>query len=146
MKKPAFIFLKSRQENYTVAINSDDIKAVIIRKKTAYVHTTNHTLTVDVDDAQLDGLEKSIRSRYHIVHLSDVITLEKTRDAYTAILKIVYGSETTYIWPNGLSTVTVRDDVVRLGVFSFNTLVEAKLKEVPSIGTVTEMFSLLNIH
>jgi len=147
MKKPVFIILESAQSEYTVAVNSSDLKRVVTRPNCMEVFSSQHDLELeDITAEEQSKFEKSVRSRYNIVRVGEEISLETTKDAYTAILCLESSSQKTFIWPNALSTLTVSGDKVTVGIFGVDKLVEHTLSHSASVQQVTEMFKLLNIH
>lgn len=111
------------------------------------VFSSQHDLELgDVTAEEQSKFEKSVRSRYNIVRVGEEISLETTKDAYTAILCLESSSQKTFIWPNALSTLTVSGDKVTVGIFGVDKLVEHTLSHSASVQQVTEMFKLLNIH
>ena len=147
MKKPAFIILESAQSEYTVAVNSSDLKRVVTSPNCMEVFSSQHDLELeDITAEEQSKFEKSIRSRYNIVRVGEQIALETTKDAYTAILCIESSSQKTFIWPNALSTLTASGDKLTVGIFGVDQPIEHKLSHPATVQRVTEMFKLLNIH
>jgi len=147
-KKPIFILLKSSKEDYTVAVNVDDLKRLVIHKKGKMVidvHSSFHSLTLPVTQDEINGLERSVAKRYNLVTLGSVISLKETRDAYNAILKVSTEATSTYIWPRGISMMLVSNDEVSIDIFGQEEALTHKLSAVPSTSDVVKAFELLNI-
>jgi hypothetical protein len=148
-QKPIFILLKSSQEDYTAAINIDDLKRLVIHKKgkmVVDVYSSNHSLTLPITQDGISDLEHSITKRYSLVTLDGGISLKETRDAYNAILKVSTETTSTYIWPRGISTVLVSNNEVAINIFGQEEALDHKLSTVPSTSDVIKAFKLLNIR
>ena len=147
-KKPIFILLKSSQEDYTAAINIDDLKRLVIHKKgkmVVDVYSSNHSLTLPITQDGIIDLEHSITKRYSLVTLDGGISLKETRDAYNAILKVSTDTTSTYVWPRGISMMLVSNAEVSIDIFGQEEALTHKLSAVPSTSDVSKAFQLLNI-
>ena len=148
-KKPIFILLKSSQEDYTAAINIDDLKRLVIHKKgkmVVDVYSSNHSLTLPITQDGINDLERSINKRYSLVTLDVGISLKETRDAYNAILKVSTEATSTYIWPRGISVMSVSNNDVAINIFGQEEAIDHKLSTVPSTSDVSKAFEILNIR
>lgn len=148
-KKPVFVLLKSSQEDYTAAINIDDLKRLVVHKKgkmVVDVESSFHSLTLPITQDEIEDLEHSITKRYSLVTLETGISLKENRDAYSAILKMSTDTTSTYIWPRGISLMQVSNTEVSVNIFGQEEAVSHKLASVPTAGDVAKAFELLNIH
>jgi hypothetical protein len=148
-KKPVFVLLKSSQEDYSAAINIDDLKRLVVHKKgkmVVDVYSSNHSLTLPITQDEIEDLEHSINKRYSLVTLENGISLKENRDAYNAILKVSTETTSTYIWPRGISVMLVSNTEVSVNIFGQEEAVSHKLASVPATGDVVKAFELLNIH
>lgn len=148
-KKPVFVLLKSSQEDYTAAINIDDLKRLVVHKKgkmVVDVYSSNHSLTLPITQDEIEDLEHSINKRYSLVTLETGISLKENRDAYSSVLKMSTETTSTYIWPRGISVMLVSNTEVSVNIFGQEEAVSHKLASVPATGDVVKAFELLNIH
>ena len=130
----------------SVAINIDDLKFVTFNKKTQEltVASSSHSVTLDDSGEDISSLERSINKRYHLVTISDKISQETTRDAYSTVLKIVSKDTDTYVWPRGLTTLSVSGPKVTIGIHSLDPKT-VELSRAPELQNVIDTFKLLNI-
>ena len=147
-KKPVFVLLKSSQEDYTAAINIDDLKRLVIHKKgkmVVDVYSSNHSLTLPITQDEIEYLERSIAKRYSMVTLDTGISLKENQDAYNAILKVSTDTTSAYVWPRGISVMLVSNTDVSINIFGQEEALTYRLSTVPSASEVSKAFELLNI-
>ncbi len=148
-KKPVFVLLKSSQEDYTAAINIDDLKRLVVHKKgkmVVDVFTSNHSLTLPITQDEINDLERSITKRYSLVTLEAGISLKENQDAYNTVLKASTDTTSTYVWPRGISVMLVSNTDVSINIFGQEEALTHKLSSVPSTSDVSKAFELLNIR
>ncbi len=144
--KPTFVTLRDRRD-YGVAINTDDLKTVVINAKqtSMTVETSNHELPVNVTPSIIAKLMGEIRKRYHIVTLADTIKVERATDAKAAIVIVQEDKEQRLIWPRALNTFKVIDGKLELAIHGMETKLVHNLSAAPSVQVVTDTFALLGL-
>lgn len=139
---------KRSRDKYVVAINVDDLKQVIVHKKgkqVVDVNLSNHELTLDLNEAQVQRFELELSNRYHLVTIGTSILVRKNNNAYSAILKLDTEDKTVYVWPRGLSMIGVIDNNVSITIYGQEDDMDIVLEETPSATDVANVFGLLNV-
>lgn len=147
-RKPMFVTFKRSRDKYVAAINVDDLKQVTVHKQgkqVVDVKVSNHELTLDINEAQVQRFERELSSRYHIITLEQSIDVRKANSAYNAILKLDTADKAIYIWPRGLSMIRVADNEVFVTVHGQEDDITITLEATPSATEVAEVFGLLNM-
>lgn len=143
-----FVTFKRSHDKYVAAINVDDLKQATVHKKgkqVVDVKVSNHELTLDVNEAQVQRFERELSNRYHVVTLGTSIDVRKNTNAYNAILKLDTDDKAIYIWPRGLSMIRVADNEVFITAHGQDDDIVATLEETPTATEVAEVFGLLHI-
>lgn len=147
-KKPVFVTFKRSQDKYMAAINVDDLKCATVykgNKQVVDVTVSNHELTLDTTEAQVQRFERELSARYHIIMVGQSISTRKNNVAYNAVLKLDTADKVTYIWPRGLSMIRVADNELAVTVHGQEDAIVVQLDETPSATDVAEVFGLLNL-
>ena len=108
------------------------------------VASSNHSVCCETESEDIPNLERSIRKRYNLVTISDKITQETTKNAYSAVLKITSKDTDIYVWPRGLTTIAVSGPKITIGIHSLDPKI-VELSRAPELQNVLDTFKLLNI-
>jgi hypothetical protein len=109
--KPTFILVN--EGNRKLAINSQDLKTLILKDGQATITTSTSEVRIPCSDYMADRIKKEMRERYNFVNITPTGSRNQDNRKNNAVLCLQNEEQTVLIFPKAIKFLDITDTKVK---------------------------------